>query len=149
MSYKRALGLFSAYLEYSVLILLLQSAGQTHAQNVENSFSVIENATIGTEVGRLSDTATVFFLTSSDDSPFRNYFDVDRLEAEGIIITTAELDHEVNAIFDASVFNINTQVYHQVSICFFRHFKKLKILLFYIILFYILFIVVFFRWKLL
>jgi len=79
-------------------------------------FFVSENATVGAEVGRLSENSSDKFVVLGDASaPFENFFDVNVLQSSGIIVTKRKLDHELFPSFDASIFNLSSNKVFKVK----------------------------------
>uniref|UniRef100_H2ZF79 Cadherin domain-containing protein n=1 Tax=Ciona savignyi TaxID=51511 RepID=H2ZF79_CIOSA len=80
-------------------------------------FNVLENATIGTEIGRLDTTEqNGYYITSEDSNPFMQYFDRGVVENQGIIKTIKKLDHETFSSFDIAVYDSVLNRYFEVRI---------------------------------
>ncbi|XP_076811022.1 protocadherin-16-like isoform X2 [Clavelina lepadiformis] len=102
-----------------VTLLWLTTFEQSHAQGtVSLDFNVTENATIGTEVGRLqqSGVAGGYILTSDESSPFLTHFDVNLLQDQGILLTIKALDHEEYSQFDEVAYDSIKNNYIQIHI---------------------------------
>ena len=112
-----------------VTFLWLTTFEHSHAQGtVSLDFNVTENATIGTEVGRLQESGVAggYILTSDESSPFRTHFDVNLLQDQGILLTIKALDHEEYSQFDEVAYDSIKNNYIQVGFlkCYFPQVVK-------------------------
>uniref|UniRef100_H2ZF78 Cadherin domain-containing protein n=1 Tax=Ciona savignyi TaxID=51511 RepID=H2ZF78_CIOSA len=99
-------------------ILFSQAFRACQAQDsIILDFNVLENATIGTEIGRLDTTEqNGYYITSEDSNPFMQYFDRGVVENQGIIKTIKKLDHETFSSFDIAVYDSVLNRYFEVRI---------------------------------
>ena len=81
------------------------------------SFSVFENVTVGSEVGRLNRTdGTAFFIVSVNGNDLENSFDTSKVKSEGVFITTRALDHEGISFYEVLLYHAFT--YYKVRLNF-------------------------------
>ena len=72
------------------------------------SFSVFENVTVGSEVGRLNRTdGTAFFIVSTNGNDLENSFDTSKVKS-GVFITTRALDHEGISFYEVLLYHAFT-----------------------------------------
>ena len=98
------------------VIIYHGSLAFSQSTSTKQSFSISENATVGTIIGSLPAAGVGSFLVIDEPgNVFRDYVDVDRLESDGVIVIKSKFDHESKSLFDFIVYDTSNSNYYQVN----------------------------------